>query len=306
MATTTSLTTTYAGEVAGEWIRKAVNALESTPFITIKENINGRRVIRKLVDDAVFAEQTCDFTPTGTVTITERYLDLSWKQVHRNLCKKDFLDDWETGSMGPMKDNFPPTVQDFLLETISAALAAKLEYIIWKGDVANAGEIDGFLELIKADSAPVKVQSPEVLTAANIIAKMGSLLDAMDADATAQPILDATEKPLIYLNHKSARLYRRAMAALGYKQEFYAASIPMEFEGYQIAEVNGIGNDAIVIAQPSNLWFGTNVLSQMNDIQVLDMKELDASKNVRIAIDMAMAVNYGIGDEIGIYAEGIS
>jgi hypothetical protein len=135
---------------------------------------------------------------------------------------------------------------------------------------------------------------------------MGDLFDAVDADVNAQPILDSVEKPLLYMNHKTARLYRRAMSALGFKQEFYAADVPMEFEGYQIAVVNGIGNDAMVIAQPSNMWFGTNKMSQLNNITVLDMQMLDASKNVRIAIDMAMAVNYGIGDEIGIYAEGIS
>ena len=77
MATTTSLTTTFAGKEAGAYIKSAFYANETLKYITVKENIDYKQVVRKLVDTITFADDTCDFTPTGTVTLTERIL--TWR-----------------------------------------------------------------------------------------------------------------------------------------------------------------------------------------------------------------------------------
>jgi len=91
MATTTSLTTTYAGREAAGYIRAAFLSNESLAAVTFKEKIEYKQVVRKLVDNITFANATCDFTPTGTVTLTERILVLEKFQIHRQLCKKDVL-----------------------------------------------------------------------------------------------------------------------------------------------------------------------------------------------------------------------
>ena len=76
MATTTSITTTYAGEFKDKIIAAA---LLSSPTIDnggieIKPNVKYKEVIKKLATDAILKDATCDFTATSTVTLTERIL----------------------------------------------------------------------------------------------------------------------------------------------------------------------------------------------------------------------------------------
>ena len=91
MATTLSLTTTYAGELAGEIVKKALLQNTSMQYVNLRENIPYKSVVRKIDDTVTFAAGTCDFTPTGTVTLTERILTLEEFQVQRENCKKRFL-----------------------------------------------------------------------------------------------------------------------------------------------------------------------------------------------------------------------
>mgnify|MGYP000449816480 CR=1 FL=1 len=154
MATTTSLTTTYAGREAAGYIRAAFLSNESLAAVTFKENIEYKQVVRKLVDDITFANATCDFTPTGTVTLTERILQPEEFQVNLQLCKKDFHSDWLSAQQGYSAfDVLPTSFADFLVAHVAAKVAAKNETNIWAGVTANAGEFNGFATLLAADAA---------------------------------------------------------------------------------------------------------------------------------------------------------
>ena len=72
MATTTTLSTTYAGKIAGGYIKSAFLANESLQYLTFKENIDYKEVVRKIVDNVTFAAPTCDFTDTGTIALSQR------------------------------------------------------------------------------------------------------------------------------------------------------------------------------------------------------------------------------------------
>ena len=54
-------------------------------------------------------------------------------------------------------------------------------------------------------------------------------------------------------------------------------------------------------AQKSNLYFGTGLLSDMNEVKVLDMADLDGSQNVRVIMRFTSGVQYGIGSDIVLY-----
>ncbi len=88
MATTTSITSTYAGDFAGKYISAA---LLSSPTldqgnIEIKPNVKYKEVIKKLATDAnVIKDATCDFTDTATITLTERTLQPEELQVNLEL-----------------------------------------------------------------------------------------------------------------------------------------------------------------------------------------------------------------------------
>ena len=158
MATTTSLTTTYAGREAAGYIRAAFLSNESLAAVTIKENIEYKQVVRRLVDDITFANATCDFTATGTVTLSERILTLEKFQVQRQLCKNTFLIDWENRS--EQNNELHASLTDALIANVMAGVAARNEVLIWQGVNATAGEYDGFETLLWAAATVLVVATP--------------------------------------------------------------------------------------------------------------------------------------------------
>ena len=296
MATTTSLTTTFAGREAAGYIRAAFLSNESLAAVTFKENIEYKQVVRKLVDSITFANATCDFTPTGTVTLTERILVLEKFQVHRQLCKKDFLADWEAKSE---QDGFlHASLTDALIANVMAGVAANNERLMWQGVNATAGEYAGFETLFLADSAVLDVADAEAITSANVIEEMNRLVLTLPTR-----VRRATEKPVIAVSSNVAEAFRTAILGLGGGSYLYQGeTVKMTWQGqYDIVECPGMSDDTMAMFQKSNLWFGTNLLDQWNNVSVLDMYQYDLSNNVRFAASFFAGVQYGFGAEIAFY-----
>lgn len=296
MATTTSLTTTYAGREAAGYIRAAFLSNESLAAVTIRENIEYKQVIRKLVDNVSFEAPTCDFTPLGTVTLTERILTLEKFQVHRQLCKKDFLADWEAKS--EQNGQLHASLSDALIANVMAGIAARNEVLIWQGVNANSGEYAGFETLFLADAAVLDVADPEAIVVGNVIEEMNKLVLTLPTR-----VRRATEKPVIAVSSNVAEAYRSAILGLGGGYYLYQGeSVVMNWQGqYDVVECPGMSDDTMAFYQKSNLIFGTNLLDQWNNVALLDMYDKDLSDNVRFACSFFAAVQYGFGDEIAFY-----
>ena len=307
MATTTSITTTYAGEFAGKYIAAAL--LSGTTLdkglVEIKPNVKFKEVIKKVATDNIVKNATCDFDPTSTLTLTERILQPEEFQVNLQLCKKDFRSDWEAVQMGySVYDNLPPSFTDFLLAHVAEKVAQRIETNIWAGANATAGQFDGFTTLFAADGDVVDVVGTSV-TAANVIEEMGKVVDAIPS------ALYGKEDLTIYVSQKVAKAYVRALGGFGasglgaagvdQKGTMWYGDQPLYFDGIRVAMVNGMPADDMVAAQSSNLYFGTGLLSDSNEVKVLDMGDLDGSQNVRVIMRFTAGIQYGFGSEVVYY-----
>ena len=307
MATTTSITTTYAGEFAGKYIAAAL--LSGTTLdkglIEIKPNVKFKEVIKKVATDNIVKNATCDFDPTSTLTLTERILQPEEFQVNLQLCKKDFRSDWEAVQMGySVYDNLPPSFTDFLLAHVAEKVAQRIETNIWAGANATTGQFDGFTTLFAADADVVDVVGTAV-TAANVIEEMGKVVDAIPS------VLYGKEDLTIYVSQKVAKAYVRALGGFGsaglgaagvdQKGTMWYGDQPLYFDGIRVAMVNGMPADDMVAAQSSNLYFGTGLLSDSNEVKVLDMGDLDGSQNVRVIMRFTAGIQYGFGSEVVYY-----
>ena len=307
MATTTSITTTYAGEFAGKYISAALlsaSTLENGG-IEIKPNVKYKEVIKKIATNDLLKNATCDFDPTSTLTLTERILQPEEFQVNLQLCKKDFRSDWEAVQMGYSAfDKLPPSFADFLIAHVAAKVAQANEINIWRGANATAGQFDGFVPLLTADATVVDVVGTSV-TAANVIAEMGKVVDAIPSE------LYGKEDLYLYVSQNVARAYVRALGGFGASglgangtnaqgtQWWNNGSL--SFDGVKIFVANGLADNYMVAAEKSNLYFGTGLLSDHNEVKVIDMADLDGSQNVRIVMRLTAGVQYGIGSDIVLY-----
>jgi len=310
MATTTSITTTYAGEFAGKYISAVLLSASTIENggIEVKPNIKYKEVIKKIATDGIVKNATCDFDATSTVTLTERIIQPEEFQVNLQLCKKDFRSDWEAVQMGYSTfDTLPPAFADFLLAHVAAKVAEKTEQNIWKGATATAGEFDGFVTLATADATVLDVASPASggVTAANVIAEMGKVVDLIPAT------LYGKEDLYLYVSQSVARDYVRALGGFGASglgangtnnlgtQWWNNGSL--SFDGIKIFVCNGMANDYMMAAQKSNLFFGTGLLADSQEVKLIDLADLDGSQNVRVVMRFTAGVQYGIGSEIVLY-----
>jgi len=308
MATTTNITTTYAGEKAAGYLSAALlsgSTLDSG-LITVKPNIKFKEVLKIVTTDGIVKDASCDFDATSTITLSERILQPDSQQVNLQLCKKDFQSDWDAISMGYSSfDSLPPSFADFLIGHVAAKVAQKTEQNIWNGTAATDGEFGGFKSLLLADATVTDVGAGAAVTAANVIAKMGLVVDAINSS------IYTSEDLFIYVSQNVARAYVRALG--GFQATIGAAGLDnkgtqwyngggLSFDGVKIAVANGLADNTMVAAEKSNLFFGTSLLSDMNEVKVIDMADLDGSQNVRVVMRFAAGVNYAVGSDIVLYS----
>jgi len=295
MATTTSITTTYAGEKAAGFISAALLSAPTLDKggITVKPNVKYKQVMQKLAVGDVIANASCDFTATSSVTLTERYLTPEDFQVNLELCKKDFESDWLSIEQGFSSfDDLPKSFADYLIGHVAGKVAAKMEVNIWNGANANAGEFDGLVALATADADVVDVAFTGATDASNIIARLGQVVDAIPAT------IYGNEGLSIYISQADARSYVRAQAALGYKDLYHVGQTAMDFEGIKLFVANGLNSGQMVAAEKDNLFFGTGLQSDMNEVKLIDLADIDGSQNVRVVMRFSAGVQYAIGSEI--------
>ena len=309
MATTTSITTTYAGEFAGKYVSAAL--LSSSTIenggVEVKPNVKYKEVIKKLSTDDLVKDASCDFTATSTITTVERILQPKELQVNLQLCKADFRSDWEAISMGYSAfDNLPSTFQDYLLGHIAAKAAEKNETNIWQGITSNSGEFDGFVTKLTVDANLPAAQeiAGTTVTAANVIAELGKIVDAIP------DTLYGKEDLYLYVSQNIYRAYVRSLGgfaangvgANGVNGQGNNQSLGnLVFDGVKIFVANGLPSNTAIAAEKSNLFFGTGLLSDHQEVKVIDMADIDGSENVRIVMRFTAGVEYAVVEDIVTY-----
>ena len=311
----TSITSpTYAGEFAGQYIAAAL--LEGKTIanggITVKPNVKFKEVIKKLSTDDLVEDANCNFLDSVTVTTSERILQPKELQVNLTLCKADFRDDWEAVQMGfSAYDNLPPNFTDFLLAHIAAKVAQRTENSIWTGDEDTDGQFDGLTTLLSEDTAlPAanEITTGTTITAGNVIDELGSIVDAIPS------ALYGSEDLYIYVSQNIARAYVRALGGFGSITSnagangvdnkgtlWYGMGQDLAFDGVKLFVANGLANNTAIAAEKSNLYFGTGLLSDHNEVKVIDMADIDGSQNVRVVMRFTAGVQYGVVEDIITY-----
>ena len=316
LATSVTVNSTYAGEFAGEYIAAALLSASTIDDggLTVKANIAFKEVIKKIATTAIVQSASCDFDPQSTITLTERIIEPKELQVNLQLCKYDFVNDFESQSMGfGLGQTLPPKFSDFLIAHVASEVAQSTELNIWQGDTAGATytSFDGFEKLIAAavtagDVPAAQAITSVALTSANIIDKLSEVVDAIPG------ALYGKEDLFLYIGTKAAKLYVQALGGFGANglgangvanmgtQWWNNGSLTVN--GVKIFVSPGMSDDKMYVAQRSNLYFGTGLLNSTNEVKTLDMGDLDGSNNVRMVMRFTSAVQFGIAADIVSYA----
>ena len=296
----------YAGSAAGFYISAALKQATSMGILTMIENIKYKSNIQRMAGSSVVRDATCDFTDHGTLELSEKVLEPSNLQINIDLCKKNLLSSFEAmqmraGAGAPP----PPSFDDYVISYMGEIIAQATENSIWSGEAATNGEFEGFLGATNgyllatganADATVIQSSASAAYSAANIIANLQTLTTDMAAN---MPAVLRKEDLHIYMNAKTYAFYVSAVSTLGYVNAYNMnGDYEPVFEGYKIAVCPGMVDNQLVAAEKSNLFYGTDLLSDATRISLLDMSALDGSDNIRCVARYSGGVQTGVGADI--------
>ena len=304
-----SVTTTYSGEFSAKYIAAALLSARTLDngYITIMPNVKFKSVIQRIAVDSIVNDASCDFATSGTVALTERILEPKELQVNLSLCKQEFVDSWQAMQLGfSAFDTIPATFTDFLVSYCGGKVAEATEQSIWNGSSSTNGHFQGIYNELSSSvvaggvNAPVTSSISGSITSSNVLAALNAVVDAIPATIYGK------EDLLIYVPTNVAKAYQQALGggavgANGWNNQMNVGEKPFNFNGIEIALCPGLNSNQIVAAQKSNLFFGTGLMSDYNEVKVLDMADLDGSQNFRVILRYTADTVYGLGNECVIH-----
>ena len=305
-----AITTSYAGEFSGKYIAAALLSGDTlaNEEITIMPNVRFKSVIQKASTNNIVRDASCDFqTGQGTLTLTEQILEPKEFQVNLDLCKKDLFATWQGAEMGYSQyADLPASFSDFVLAHVAAKVSDFTETQIWSG-AGGAGSFSGFATLLAADAAlPAGQEIAAVgggVNAANVIAQMGLVVDAIPTTVYGKDDLR------LYVSSNVGRAYTRALGGFtgtgnaGYDSKGTNQVLGnLYFDGVEIVVSKGMADNTMIAAEKSNLFFGTGLLNESQEVRTIDMQEVDGSMNVRVILRYTAGVQYGEVTDCVLYA----
>lgn len=296
MATTTTVTSNYAGKEAGVIIGQAFKEADTITkgFVTVFPNVNYKLNLRKILLTGGKREYTCGHVPAGSITLSEKVLEPKKFKDDFSICKEDFRAQWSEESMGASahNDNAPSDIMDAILVEKLGQTAEELDDNIWNGDGSNADEFDGFLKLFLADSTVIDVDL-DTITEANVEAQLKLALAAIPAEIRRRTLKIGVSSD-VYMYYGFWLASKGVSNGLGGD-----ANTAPKFGKYTLEEINGLPASTVVIAEPKNLIFATGLLADHNEVILKDEDEIGLLTGlVRGTMVYNAGVSYYNGAEI--------
>ena len=301
-----TITSSYSGEFAGRYLAAALLSADTldSGTVTILPNVKYKAAMKVGSFGSLVRSADCDFdSSTSTMTLTEKVLTPAELQVNLQICKKELHADWEAAQMGfSAYSELPPLFSDFVIAQVAAEVANATETSIWSGSTGE-GSFDGFDTLLTADGgADVTAASVD---SSNVVAQLGAIVDAIPSTVYGKEDLN------LYVSSNIARAYVRSLggfvatiggAGTDNKGSQWYNGGQLSFEGINIVVAKGLADNTAISAQKSNLFFGTGLLDDRNEVKVIDMADLDGSQNVRVVMRYTAGVQYGVRGDIVLYS----
>lgn len=295
MATTMTVNSNYVGGVAGEITGAAFKEAQTIKenLVTVLPDIDFQMSLRKISYTNGRVDYACGFTPTGAVTLSEVLLTPKKIMNAQEICKEDLRQIWSSASMGfsAHNDNMPKDVEAALLNEILMDTAQATDLDLWQGVAATTGRIGGFIELFNADAGVIKANNgittlAGAITKANVQTEIEKVLEAV-------PVSLRRKKNTVFLVSSNVALaYEQALISAGISNGMGGAEMNLAYGSTKITVVDALPDNTFVVYEVKNLYFGTGLLADHNEIRIKDMDESDLSGNVRYKMVYTGGVQY--------------
>jgi hypothetical protein len=292
----------FNNDLAGEMLVKSVIAGSTAEYVTVKEGIKYKEPLNLQEIDLVIQDgRGCVSTESGSVTYTQRDIEVCQRSSHDGLCLRD-LDTKYIGLLGP-EGSYPETyafVEEYASQLV-ANFQKKNDEFIWKAGPVTGDCSLGLLELINSGSGATFV-SQSANTSDNIGDNIDGLLEALSSDVQDRDDLTAFvsianfRKYIVWLRKQNNYYYDPASV----ENRGSLMSMKHPFANLTIVGTVGLaGEDSITMGPARQIVVGTDLVSDLDNFQMWYDINGDKLKHrivtklgVQVAYPDLWAVNY--------------
>lgn len=294
---TTSL---WTGTDAQGFYSKALLTGDSKSLIKLYPNVKSKLKIPRFDMSGLLQAADCSFTDGGTSTLSEKTLTVCPIKVNIEICQRTFEQDYLSLQMRPGSNSVetaPASIEDYILDQVAKNISKETERLLWNGDttLSSPDLCEGLIPVMAADSAVLKV-SATTITAANVIAEIQKVYVLIPNTIVNRG------KVVIFVSNTVAKSYRQAIATVNpLGGTFNAGNYELNFLGITMIVAPGLTANQMVAAEPDNLFFGTDLISDFEDVMLIPQKNLSGAPTARFICEFKFGTSYGVSEEIVIY-----
>lgn len=291
--------TTYSGKDTDGFFSVALLTGETKTRIRLIPNAKSTVKLGSLNLGDILQDDSCSVSASGTYTLAQKTLEVCNLAVKVPICQTDYEANYLSESMKPgsnTEENFPNGFVDYLFNLVAEKISEQTEELLWQGDVSGspATKCDGLIVKMLADGTVIDVAGT-TLTAGNIITEIGKVYTAVPET------ISEGGKVAIFISRKAAKLYRQALVAANPALIAYnSGDFTLRYIDVELIVAPGMLANRMVAAEPMNLWYGTDLVSDEKQLELVT--DPLNKKQSYIITAFKWGCNYGVGAEIVLYS----
>lgn len=289
-----------------EFYTKALLEQRSTSYFRQVLNVKQKTKIGNLGFEDPIQEFDCSFSATNANLSAKEFEPCKLK-VNVEVCldsiESSFIAQWlQSGSDAAM---LPNEFQSFFFQELSRAVSNSLEQITFKGDTSLSSEDVG--SLAYCDGLEKKLGEADIpagqrialvsggLTVENIVEEMQKMYDKIPATYKNrdQDILWMIPTPW-------AALYKQRIAKTSIEM-YFTKNTELTFLGIPLVVAEGMSADKSFITRKDNVLFIADLISDQENIEVIDMRKTLGEPNLRVVSWFKFGVGILNDEEFVVY-----
>lgn len=298
--------TAYTEQNALDLIKEAVLKGRTVDLINVQGGIKSSATINKLSTTITAQAGACGWSANGTTDITQRTISVCDIKINESICLNTLEDYFTQTQMNPGSYNTEIPFEQLFAENKRDQIMALVEDIIWKGNTStgsgNLALCDGFVKLfdagVTASSGKFATYSKAALggtTSGNIVGVIDAMIAALDQD-----VIEAQDLH-IFTSYADYRTYAKVLRDLNLFAYTGAENQGQDFSqlhpgtNVRVIAVRGLNSaDRFLLAPASNLYVGTDLLSDAEDFKIWysqDNDEVRFGAKFKLGVQVAFIEN---------------
>ena len=285
---------TYCGKEAREILSRDLYSLDLRNVgVTFMDGVKGKQKIYKGEISDVYQLYTCPFTPQGSASLAESFIEPAAIKVNLESCYDVF---WPTFMVEQteisLRGGIPQTFGEWYFAKLREKMAREYQEIFWQGDSTRTGStkvylkaVDGIEKQLEGNTGVTKISGAS-FTVDTVLAQVENAIQKGLELAAAGEY--ATDNYKVLMNKADIDLVRMALGKIccpnnqsifsNYAQGPNGGIIIYGFELIPTLQ----SRNSIIFTDPRNLVLGFDTYSSHVEYKIIDMRETTGDNMFRV------------------------